>query len=69
MTISSPRFQLLDLQMGGRLVEVLTTLYAETRGWEEVSRRLLVEHGKQVTGQTLRRWAEQLGIGQDEAVA
>ncbi len=62
MTVQTARFQLLDLQLGGRLVEIMRSLYAETGTWEGVSRRLLVDHGKEVSGQTLRLWADKLGI-------
>lgn len=63
MAITTPRFQLLDLQLDGHLEEMMRQLYVECGTWEAVARRLLVDHGKQVTGQTLRRWAEELGIG------
>jgi hypothetical protein len=62
MTVQTARFQLLDLQLGGRLEETLRSLYAETGTWEGVSRRLFADHGKEVSGQTLRLWAVQLGI-------
>ncbi len=63
----SDRFQLIDAELGGTLAEFLRTNYAETGSWEEVSRRLLVQHSVSVVGQTLRRWARQVGI--EEKVA
>jgi hypothetical protein len=52
-----------DRLLDGKLADQMATLYAETSSWAEVARRLLVNHGIQVSDQTLRRWAEQLGIG------
>lgn len=63
MAVTTPRFQLLDLQLDGQLEALMRLYFLEAGTWEEVARRLLVEHGKQVTGQTLRRWAAELGIG------
>jgi len=56
-----------DQLAGGHLVRAMTDAYAESGSWEDVSRRLYRDHGIQVSGQTLRRWAADLGIG--EAVA
>lgn len=47
----------------GRLESIMEALYSETGSWEEVSRRLHSEHSIAISGQTLRRWAERLGIG------
>ena len=76
MPVTTAQFQLLDLQLGGELEQVMRTLYAETNSWDAVARRLLVDHGREVTGETLRRWSKVLGIGAastdsatDEAVA
>lgn len=52
-----------DRLLEGRLADEMQALYVETASWEEVARRLLVGHGIRVSGQTLRRWADQLGIG------
>lgn len=52
-----------DRLLEGRLADHMQLLYAETGSWSEVSRRLLVDHGIHVSDQTLRRWADQLGIG------
>lgn len=46
----------------GQLVDRMTDLYAESHSWEEVAKRLLVDHHVAVSGQTLRRWASELGI-------
>jgi len=53
-----------DTLAEGKLVELMTAIYTETGSWEEVSRRLYAERSIGLSGQTLRRWAEQLGIGQ-----
>lgn len=58
----SVHFRLLDHELDGRLEEILRALHATTGSWESVSRRLLADHGKDINGQTLRRWARQLGI-------
>jgi len=47
----------------GQLEALMGSLYSTTGSWEEVSRRLYAEHAITISGQTLRRWAEQLGIG------
>lgn len=64
VTQMSAQFRLADLTVPGGMTAAMTRLHVETGSWEEVARRLLVEHGVRVSGQTLRRWAEQLGIGQ-----
>lgn len=63
VTQMSAQFRLADLTIEGGMTATMERLYAETGSWEEVARRLLVEHGFRTSGQTLRRWAEQLGIG------
>jgi hypothetical protein len=62
-------FQIIARLLGGDLPATLTLLYAETGSWEGVSRALYAEHQIVVSGQTLRRWAKELGIGADEAKA
>lgn len=52
-----------DKLADGQLVALMTTLYDESRSWEEVSRRLYADRSITISGQTLRRWAEELGIG------
>jgi hypothetical protein len=47
----------------GQLEALMASLYRDSGSWEEVSRRLYAEHAITISGQTLRRWAEQLGIG------
>ena len=63
---TSPNFQMADRVVDGRLAELLEELYQESHSWEEVARRLLVDHRITVTGQTLRRWAVDLGIPKDD---
>lgn len=55
----SDRYRLIDAHLDGTFSEFLVSAYAETQSWEGVSRRLLVQHGVTVAGQTLRRWAAQ----------
>ncbi|HWI02637.1 MAG TPA: hypothetical protein VNT52_02255 [Acidimicrobiales bacterium] len=62
MAPRTAQFRMADKLADGRLVEMMTTLYGETGSWEEVSRRLYAAHGITLSGQTLRRWADQLGI-------
>lgn len=52
-----------DRLLDGALIEFMTAAYDESHSWEEVSRRLLTQHNVVVTGQTLRKWAHELGIG------
>lgn len=66
---TSPEYRMADRILDGRLEEVLRGLYAESGAWEVVSRRLFAEHDIAISGQTLRRWAKALGIGDTEAVA
>ncbi len=66
---TSPNFQMADRLVDGHLAELLGQLYAESRSWEEVARRLLVDHRITVTGQTLRRWAADLGIPKTSSTA
>lgn len=62
-------FQLIDRLVGGDLVDRLVEMYAEAGSWEGVSRRLYASHEIAVSGQTLRRWARELGIGADTKAA
>ena len=62
MPLTSPHYRMIDRVLDGRLDALLRQHYAETGSWEEVARRLLVDHQIVVTGQTLRRWAKTLGI-------
>ena len=48
---------------GGDLEGKLAALFEASQSWEQVARDLYATYGITVTGQTLRRWAEQLGIG------
>lgn len=62
MAPRSAQFRMADTLVDGRLVEMMGALYAETGSWEEVSRRLYALRSISISGQTLRRWADQLGI-------
>lgn len=53
-----------DTLAGGKLADLMASLYADTGSWEEVSRRLYADCRVSVTGQSLRRWATDLGIGE-----
>jgi hypothetical protein len=63
MAPRSAQFRMADKLAQGRLEALMGSLYGDSGSWEEVSRRLFAEHGITISGQTLRRWAEQLGIG------
>ncbi len=63
MAPCSASFRMADRLASGNLQALMGSLYDETGSWEEVSRRLFAELGITTSGQTLRRWAEQLGIG------
>lgn len=60
---------MVDRVLGGKLERTLVVLYDETSSWEEVSRRLHADCEVTVSGQTLRRWARELGIGATEPAA
>jgi hypothetical protein len=63
VALRSAQFRMADKLAGGQLEALMGALYGETGSWEEVSRRLYAEHTITISGQTLRRWAELLGIG------
>lgn len=48
---------------GGDLPGRLASWRAEGLSWDDISRKLYVECGADVVSETLRRWANQLGIG------
>jgi hypothetical protein len=48
---------------GGDLGQKLAEQFALSQSWEQVARDLYATYGITITGQTLRRWADQLGIG------
>lgn len=48
---------------GGELALKLAQQFEKSQSWEQVARDLYATYGITITGQTLRRWAEQLGIG------
>lgn len=48
---------------GGKLPELLAEYRSAGRSWDDISRQLCGEMGIEVTSETLRQWAEQLGIG------
>ena len=59
----SPQYRMADHLAEGRLLDVLREKAAAGVPWEVVSRQLYADFRIDVTGQTLRRWADQLGIG------
>jgi hypothetical protein len=61
--VKSAQFRMAERLAGGELAEKLGTQFAATGSWEQVARDLYATYGISITGQTLRRWAEQLGIG------
>lgn len=54
---------------GGDLPGLLAQLRGEGLSWDDIGRRLHVDHGVEVSAETLRRWAADLGIEPKEAVA
>jgi len=62
MAVESVHFRMADRVVEGQLETILRDAYGQDRNWEQVSRRLYAEHGLSISGQTLRRWARQLGI-------
>ncbi len=61
--VRSAQFRMAERLAGGDLAEKLAAQFAQTGSWEQVARDLYATYGITITGQTLRRWAEQLGIG------
>jgi hypothetical protein len=61
--VKSAQFRMAERLAGGDLAELLAAQFAKTGSWEQVARDLYATYGITITGQTLRRWAEQLGIG------
>ena len=47
----------------GNLPRLLAEHRAEGTSWDDITRQLHTTYGIEVTAETLRRWAEQLGIG------
>lgn len=61
----SSLYQAINAQLQGSLAERLAALRgsgADRRSWEQVALRLYAEDGVQVSSETLRQWAETLGI-------
>jgi hypothetical protein len=61
--VRSAQFRMAERLAGGDLSQKLATHFEASQSWEQVARDLYATYGITVTGQTLRRWAEQLGIG------
>lgn len=61
--IRSPQFRMAEHLAGGDLAGKLDSLFGKSQSWEQVGRDLYATYGISITGQTLRRWAEHLGIG------
>lgn len=66
MAPRSSQYRMADRVLEGHLADFMRTSYADSGSWEEVARQLLIEHSIIVSGQTLRRWAKELGL-EDEA--
>ncbi len=62
MAPRTAQYRMADQLAGGDLATKLATLFAASGSWEQVSRDLYATYGFTISGQTLRRWAEQLGI-------
>lgn len=48
---------------GGNLPELLAERRSLGLSWDDIVRQLYTEFGVEVTSETLRQWAEKLGIG------
>lgn len=63
-------YELYDRILGGRLGDLLSEWRDEVpRPSFETMARRLVAHDVDVTGETVRRWTKELGIGTDEPEA
>lgn len=69
MSVTTSHWRMADRVLEGTLADTLAKLYTESLSWEEVARRLYADHDLTVSGQTLRRWARELGIEKPPAVA
>lgn len=56
-----------DRMAGGTLESKLRAMRAGGESWEAITRRLYEAHGIEVTGQTLRMWGAELGLGDSTA--
>lgn len=61
--VRTTQFRMAERLAGGELALKLAQMFDQSHSWEQVARDLYATYGIEVTGQTLRRWAEQLGIG------
>lgn len=61
--VRSAQFRMAERLAGGDLAPKLAEQFDRSQSWEQVARDLYATYGITITGQTLRRWAEQLGIG------
>lgn len=61
--VRTTQFRMAERLAGGDLALKLAELFDQSHSWEQVARDLYATYGISITGQTLRRWAEQLGIG------
>lgn len=58
----TPRHELVDQVLDGKLAEILTGLRARDVSYDDMTRHF-ESLGVQVSRETLRRWVKQLGIG------
>lgn len=58
----TPRHELVDQVLDGKLTEILTGLRAKDVSYDDMARHF-EGLGVQVSRETLRRWVKQLGIG------
>jgi hypothetical protein len=54
-------FELANRAMGGRLPDLLTRWRSERLNRDEIADKLRTEHGIDVSGRTVDRWARDLG--------
>lgn len=59
---NSTLFRIADDKLDGKLAERLAELRADDRSWRWIARKLAPEFGFTVNAETLRLWADTLGI-------
>jgi hypothetical protein len=68
-TPKSAMWELANLRCGGTLAQKIADLRAQGQSWVEISIALMEPTGMRISYETLRGWAKQLGITQQEPAA
>lgn len=66
VTPNTPLWRMADRMAGGNLLTKLTDYRDALGSWESVAMRLFADDGIEVSPQTLRTWARQLGLDAPE---